>query len=95
VKSCLIGAGALALAVILTRGPWAGAPIAVLRGLGAEGSTMPTDLERLKEIEEEFHQLDGQLETVRERLVEATERLQTSLFNVHKAVAAAQRAVDA
>jgi hypothetical protein len=56
---------------------------------------MPTDLERLKEIEEEFHQLDGQLETVRERLVEATERLQTSLFNVHKAVAAAQRAVDA
>jgi hypothetical protein len=44
VRLCLIAAGAFALAVILMRGPWAGAAIAVLRGLGAEGSTMPQDL---------------------------------------------------
>jgi hypothetical protein len=39
VRSWLIWAASSALAFILMRGPWAGAQIAVLRGLGAEGGS--------------------------------------------------------
>jgi hypothetical protein len=87
------------LGCYVARGPWAGAYIAVLRGLGAEGSTMPTTELTPSEIAEELRAIEGQLESLEERFAEVVDKVNSTIddlqFAAHKLVVALDRGADA